>query len=175
MYSARLYSLFFFTVFTLTVFGNKIHAQSQHIVGATTLEEISEKDNIFQIYMDRYQPEEAAVEFLKSVEDSVSLLVFIGTWCRESKKYIPGLIKTLKAADSPFISLKYVGVDEQKKIPETFLKTFEIEYIPTVVVMKGREEIGRIEEAPQQLIETDLVEVLKGKGKVKVERNPKKR
>lgn len=165
MYSARLYSLFFFTVFTLTVFGNEIHAQSQHVVGATTLEEIAEEDKVFQIYIDRYQPDEDAVEFLKSVEDSVSLIVFIGSWCRESKKYIPGLIKTLEVVDSPYITLKYVGVDEQKKIPETFLKTFQIKYIPTVVVQKGREEIGRIEEAPQQLIEQDLVEVLKTKVK----------
>ncbi|MEX0720136.1 MAG: thioredoxin family protein [Balneolaceae bacterium] len=145
-------------------FNPEIHAQSDPLVGATTLEEISRTEKTFRVYMDRYHPNEDALKHLSSVQDSITLYAFIGTWCRESKKYIPGLVKTLDVAANPFITLKFIGVDAQKKFPETFLKTFDIKYIPTVVVLKGDVEIGRIDEAPQQLIEIELVNILNKNG-----------
>lgn len=130
-------------------------------VGLVTVEEILEQDRIFSIYVDRYEPNMEAMNYLSAQEDSVMLAVFFGNWCRESKKYIPALIKTLKMLESPLIQATYIGVDNEKKYPDSFLKKFDIKYIPTVVVLKGDLEIGRIEEKPQQPIESDLVEILK--------------
>lgn len=137
-------------------------AQSQaDQVGRVTAEEIIDHDRIFSIYVDRYDPDEKAIEYLNSQKDSLTLYIFFGNWCRESKKYIPGLIKTLQSLDSDLIEAIYVGVDDQKKYPESFLNKFDIKYIPTVVVLKGDVEIGRIEEKPQKPIESDLVQIVK--------------
>ncbi|MBD3617297.1 MAG: hypothetical protein HUJ22_12070 [Gracilimonas sp.] len=154
---------------TIVLFGmlnmDFAYGQTSDLTGPVTAEEIVEQDRIFEIYINRYKPDEKAVEYLSTQQDSVTLYVFFGNWCRESKKYIPGLMKSLKLANTSFIQPEYIGVDIQKKIPESFLKKFEIKYIPTVVVLKGDVELGRIEEKPHQLIETDLVQILKGNEK----------
>ncbi|MEX0844330.1 MAG: hypothetical protein WD022_03575 [Balneolaceae bacterium] len=160
MNSARLY--FFIPVLWIGgLISSPLLAQSGDLIGPVTVQEIAEHDRIYDIYMERYQPSEAALEYLATQKDSIKLIIFLGDWCKESKKYLPGLMKTLGLVDSGFIRTEYIGVDPQKKIPKSFLKMYEIKYIPTVVVLKGNVELGRIEEKPHELIETDLVQILK--------------
>lgn len=138
-----------------------VSGQDNDLTGLVTVNEIIENDHIFKIYVDRYNPDEKAIEYLNDFPDSVEVKVFFGNWCRESKKYIPGLVKTFNIADNDRIEVNYIAVDTQKKLPQEFLNMFEIEYIPTVVVLKGNVEAGRIVEKPRELIETDFVEILK--------------
>ncbi|MCH2450638.1 MAG: thioredoxin family protein [Gracilimonas sp.] len=160
MNSARLMILSVIILFGVMIIPATAQSTANQ-VGPVTAEEITDHDRIFSIYVDRYDPDREAIEYLSSQEDSLVLYIFFGNWCRESKKYIPGLIKTLKMLDSDLIEVTYIGVDEQKKYPESFLNKFDIKYIPTVVVLKGGFEIGRIEEKPQRPIESDLVQILK--------------
>ncbi|HET8866170.1 MAG TPA: thioredoxin family protein [Gracilimonas sp.] len=134
---------------------------SEDLVGIVTAQQIIDHDRIFRIYVNRYEPENEVVDYLQTQKDSLTLNIFFGNWCRESKKYIPGLMKLLQVVDSDLIEVKYIAVDFEKKNPDLFLNEFDIKYIPTVVVLKGNVEIGRIEEKPHQLIETDLVQILK--------------
>ena len=159
MNSARCLSITVVLLFMVMAVG-KVHAQSSEILGPVSKEEIIANDRIYDIYIKRYEPEEEALQYLATYQDSVKLLVFMGSWCRESKKYIPGLMKTVQLANNNVIALEYIGVDQQKKYPEELLKKFDIEYIPTIVVLKGNKEVGRIIEKPHQLIETDLVQIL---------------
>jgi len=159
MNSARCLSITVVLLFMVMAVG-KVHAQSSEILGPVSKEEILANDRIYEIYINRYTPDSASVNYLSAYPDSVTLIVFMGSWCRESKKYIPGLMKTLELAESEFIITEYIAVDQQKKIPQIFLKEFEIKYIPTVVVLKGNKELGRIVEKPRQLIETDLIQIL---------------
>lgn len=148
-------------LFFLCINPAQVKAQSSNLTGEISQQQILEHDRLFEIHMNRYEPDEEAVSYLQTFTDTVDLVVFMGGWCRESKKYLPGLLKTLEQVDSPYIKTKFIGVDEEKKIPQSFLKKFNIEYIPTVVVLKGNNETGRIEEKPQLLIESDLVRILK--------------
>ena len=72
-------------------------------------------------------------------------------------------MKSLREADAKNIHVEYVGVNAQKNSPESFLNMHQIKYIPTVVVLKGDKEIGRIVEEPQQPIELELMEILEGR------------
>ncbi|WP_421773161.1 thioredoxin family protein [Gracilimonas sp.] len=137
-----------------------LKAQQQDLTGPVTKEEILANDRIYDIYIGRYKPDQEAVEYLSTYQDSVQLMVFVGSWCRESKKYIPGLMKILELAKAGNIGVQYIAVDRQKKFPKSFLNKFDIKYIPTVLVLKGTTEVGRIEEKPHRLIETDLVQIL---------------
>ncbi len=159
MNSAREILLAAILVFGL-LWPETMKAQKQDLVGPVTKEEILANDHIYDIYIDRYKPDEEAVGYLSAYQDSVQLMVFVGSWCRESKKYIPGLMKTLELAKAENIGVQYISVDRQKKFPESFLNKFDIKYIPTVLVLKGTTEVGRIVEKPHQLIETDLVQIL---------------
>lgn len=136
-------------------------AQDEVLIGTLSLSEIIENDPVFEIYIDRYQPNEEAVSYLSNYQDSVEVIVFFGSWCRESKKYIPRLVKTMQLVGNEKIQFRIIGVDVQKKVPAKFLNMHQIEYIPTVVVLKGNAELGRIVEEPRERIETDLVEILR--------------
>jgi hypothetical protein len=74
-------------------------------------------------------------------------------------------MKSLELANSKFIKTAYIGTDRKKKNPEKFLNQFNIKYIPTVVVLKGNKEVGRIEEKPLLPIEADVVQILIGRRK----------
>ena len=153
-------TLFILIVGCVAMTSSVVLAQSQELIGPVSREEILANDRIYGIYLDRYEPEKKAVEYLSAYRDSAKLMVFVGSWCRESKKYIPGLMKTLDVSGTKNIDVQYIAVDREKKFPESFLKMFNIKYIPTVLVLKGNKELGRIEEKPHQLIETDLVQIL---------------
>lgn len=135
-------------------------AQSD-LIGAVSEEQILESDHLFKIHTQRYKPDSDALKYLNSYEDSLSLNIFFGFWCRESKKYLPGLVKTLSQTTLKKMDVNYIGVDAEKKFPDSFLKLYNIKYIPTVVILRGNEEVGRIEDAPSQPIEIELVEILK--------------
>jgi thiol-disulfide isomerase/thioredoxin len=159
MNSARwILGVVFFSLGTVNFY--QILAQDAELIGSLTLSEIIENDPIFEIYMDRYQPEENSMTYLRNYQDSVEVVVFYGSWCRESRKYLPGLVKTLHEAGNDRVKVRYIGVDRKKKFPEEFLNKHQIKYIPTVVVLKGNAETGRIVEKPRERIETDLVEIL---------------
>jgi thiol-disulfide isomerase/thioredoxin len=162
MNSARV-SFFIFNVIVLALVSFEAVSQNKdgQLIGEVTSDQILESNRIFKVYVERYEPEPKAVEFIKSMNGNYSIVVFFGSWCRESTKYIPGLVKTFRLVDNDQISIKYIGVDEQKKIPTEFLKLFDIEYIPTVVVLKDSKELGRIVDRPQLPIETELVQILK--------------
>lgn len=152
--------VFFLFLFTATLWVSPAAAQSASNTGIIEMHTILERDRIYRIYADRYTPDSEALKKLNAIEDSVQLKVFFGNWCKESKKYIPGLIKTLQELNTRNIQAEFIAVDAQKKFPKAFLKKFDIKYIPTVVVLKGTVEAGRIEEIPQYLIETELVHIL---------------
>lgn len=160
MSGTRQPALFFLFFFIATPLVSPAVAQDISDTGTVEMDSILEQDRIYRIYADRYTPDSEALKKLNAIEDSVQLKVFFGSWCRESKKYIPGLIKTLQELNTAYIQAEFIAVDAQKKFPKAFLKKFDIKYIPTVVVLKGTVEAGRIEEIPQYLIETELVHIL---------------
>ncbi|MFP8489713.1 thioredoxin family protein [Gracilimonas sp. Q87] len=163
MNSARV-SFFIFLLIGFSVLWSE-EAMSQdvqdNLIGEVTLDQIIENSRIFKVYVDRYEPDPRDIEYLSSLNGDYSIVVFFGSWCRESTKYTPGLVKTLNLVNNDQIEVTYVGVDEQKKFPNEFLKLFDIKYIPTVVVLKDGNEYGRIVERPQLPIETELVQILK--------------
>ncbi|WP_185957210.1 TlpA family protein disulfide reductase [Gracilimonas mengyeensis] len=134
---------------------------SAQLIGEVTKEQILKSDRIYEIYFNRYQPENEAVEYLQALQDSISIYVFWGSWCPESKKQVPRLIKTLDRAGNENINAHYIGTDAQKKFPKEFLKKFDIKYIPTVMVLKSQLEVGRIDQKPNIPIEKALIQVLK--------------
>ena len=138
-----------------------VQAQSKDLVGPVTKEQILDSERIYEIYMKRYTPDSAAVEYMATLDESLEVIVFLGSWCPESKKYIPRLMKALEVSSSEHINVKYVGVDAQKKSPKEFLKKHQIKYIPSVVVLKGDIEVGRLAKKPQEPIELEFVEILK--------------
>lgn len=107
-----------------------------------------------------YIPDTAAVAFLRRNLKSVSMLVFLGTWCDDSRFLIPRLSKTLKLSDYRLQQARVYGVDRAKQTTDGESKTYNVTKAPTIILMMGDKEIGRIVETVPVSIEKSLVEIL---------------
>jgi hypothetical protein len=111
-----------------------------------------------------YQPNAQAVDAIKSNDKDTTLTLAFGTWCPDSKNYVPRLLKALRAAGNAKIQLKLIGIDNQFREPVTVVQPLRITNVPTVIVERGGREIGRIVETPSaSTMEEDLAAILSGK------------
>lgn len=93
-----------------------------------------------------YTPDASAVAALKGAKDSVYILAFGGTWCGDTKFILP---KFFALADASGISpdhITLVGVDHNKKTVQHLSETFNITNVPTFIVLKNGQELGRVVE-----------------------------
>lgn len=108
-----------------------------------------------------YKPNAAAVSVMKEVKDTVQLMVFIGTWCEDSHIVFPQLLKLLNEAGFNYNRLTVIGVDRKKTTLGSLCEALGVNKAPTIVVMKGGKEIGRVEEfGSSGMYDKDLGEVL---------------
>ncbi|MBY5993548.1 thioredoxin family protein [Ferrimonas balearica] len=110
-------------------------------------------------YLD-YQVDSAALAPLKGYDQATEITVIVGTWCGACHEHTPAFIKIMKALNNEHIAVRYVGVDKQGDAGGVDLSGLSYQSIPTFIVSRGGEEIGRIAGAPEQSLEADLVKIL---------------
>lgn len=106
--------------------------------------------------------QKAVGELKKNKINSYNLIVFMGTWCEDSHRDFPRLMKILEAVKYPNGRLTIIAVNRKKESPTGDESKYNISKVPTIIVEKYGKEIGRIIEMPTSgYIERDLVEILK--------------
>ncbi len=94
--------------------------------------------------------------------NSYNIIVFLGTWCGDSKRNFPRLMKILEETKFPESKLQIIGVNRQKQAPDGEEVKYNIRHVPTIIVEKYGKEIGRITEEPETgFIEKDLLNIIK--------------
>jgi thiol-disulfide isomerase/thioredoxin len=110
---------------------------------------------------DTYKPDSNDIKYLRKYLPSYSLITFIGTWCDDTHKLLPRLEKILTITSFPTEHYTMFGVDREKKAKYVENRLYSIENVPTIIVFKGHQEIGRIVETVKKSIEADLVDIIK--------------
>lgn len=90
----------------------------------------------------------------------LKIIAFMGTWCHDSNREIPRLLRVVEElgiADQ----LELYGVDVNKTSAKGKEKSYKIRKTPTIIFMRDGKEIGRILEEPEVSFEQNLVEILK--------------
>lgn len=101
-------------------------------------------------------------ELKKEKLNAYNITVFLGTWCSDSKKNFPRLMKILDATDFPKNKLHIIAVNRKKQSPNGEEVKYNITHVPTVIVEKYGKEIGRITEEPESgYLEKDLANIIK--------------
>jgi thiol-disulfide isomerase/thioredoxin len=93
-----------------------------------------------------FTPNADVVKQYAAAKDSVSFIVFGGTWCDDTKHLLPNFIATADAAGLPASHLTLIGVDRDKKTLFNLSEAFNVTLVPTIIVMKRGKEIGRVVE-----------------------------
>ncbi|MBV9492732.1 MAG: HEAT repeat domain-containing protein [Acidobacteria bacterium] len=108
-----------------------------------------------------YKPDESLLEYMAtSIKPDDHLEVYLGTWCDDSQREIPKLLKILDILRDKFhreLPTTYVAVDKSKEQPANLLAGKHVQKVATIIYYRGDQEVGRIEERPTGLIEDDLL------------------
>jgi len=130
----------------------------------------------FQPIPGMYQPAENAVQLLRGYDAPVTVLIFFGNWCSDSKRELPRFFAALDLANNKNFSAKLFGLDRTKKDSTGFAEAFKIEKVPTFIFLRGKrdfaangqvlneqtkDELGRITETPTASLEQDWLNILK--------------
>lgn len=113
-----------------------------------------------------YEPDSLLIPKIKELLRGKTLQIFLGTWCGDSRREVPRMLKILAAAgfDSSKLQLVFVNntPEQYKKSPGHEEQGKNIVRVPTLIVYKGKTEIGRFIEYPKESIEKDLFKILQG-------------
>ena len=111
--------------------------------------------------VDLYDPDKVWTKkirrYLKKNEE-VSLIVFFASWCGDSQEHMPDFIKLVHQTKMKKVS--FYALNRNKTMPGMDMEKYVIEYVPTFIVYRGGQEIGRIVESPDLSLEQDLWKIL---------------
>jgi len=108
-----------------------------------------------------YKPNAECVTNLTAVKDTIQLMVFVGTWCEDSQIVFPQLLKMLDQVGFNMNRLTVIGIDRQKTTLGSLTQALGVTKAPTIMVLKGGKEIGRVEEFGKYgIYDKELAEVL---------------
>jgi len=119
----------------------------------------------FKANYDSYVVDSFTCNFIRPLLAGKSITIFMGTWCGDSKREVPRVLKMLDCCDFPMNELKLVMVGNNdslyKKSPQHEETGKNIVRVPTVIVEQKGAEIGRIIEFPITSLEKDLLAILR--------------
>lgn len=109
-----------------------------------------------------YEPDSLAIRRIaeKAKSPSITFLLFGGSWCGDSRDGIPKIFKIFRAAGIPLERTTLYGVDRKKRESTGTAEKFQIKRVPTLVVLRSGQEVGRIVEVPAVSWEKDLEALL---------------
>lgn len=129
--------------------------------GITTFPEFKE---MFDPLYASYAPDSTMVTEIKPLLKNTHIKIIFGTWCGDSKVYVPHFFKLLDAADYSGKNVDIIAVDGHKKAENGLVDSLDIQRVPTFIVYNEKnKELGRIIEHPTTTLEADLLDILKRK------------
>ncbi|MEM8928797.1 MAG: thioredoxin family protein [Bacteroidota bacterium] len=118
----------------------------------------------FHTNFDAYSVDTKLVKLFETKLRKHEILLFLGTWCGDSKREVPRILKILEAADFPKEQLRIVALDRRKDRYKKGLygeeKGWNIKRVPTLILLKNGTEVNRIVERPVDTLEEDLLAIL---------------
>jgi thiol-disulfide isomerase/thioredoxin len=100
------------------------------------------------------------VEMIRQANSGVHVLVFLGTWCSDSKREVPRFLRIVDAAGISMDRITLYALDRKKASPEGVEARYGIERVPTFIFLKKESELGRIVETPRTTLEGDILAIL---------------
>ena len=118
------------------------------------------KEPSFDWMQTAYKTHKKAMKVLKADLHKYKVLVFMGTWCGDSKDLLPQLYKVLTEAGYPMANVTMYGVDRTKAVANGANEIYKITNVPTIILIDTEREIGRVTETVNKNIETDLAGII---------------
>jgi len=155
-----------FNPFLLMILLAVSSSAQDNITGKTSKDEIlkSAHSSWFTDGYRSYNPKPKTIEELKHIfeKNEFQVNVYFGTWCSDSQREVPKLIKLLEKSQFNLKNLNLVGVDRDKVIPdisEEKQEELNVFNVPTIIVYEDGKEINRFVEYARESLERDLLKI----------------
>lgn len=112
----------------------------------------------FNKQYEKYIPKVQKID--KSLLNQITIKIFMGTWCHDSKREVPRFYKILNTLNYDQTNLQIVGLNKDKKGYFNDYSYLNIKNTPTFIFFKNDEEIGRIIERPKGSLELQIQNIL---------------
>ena len=110
-----------------------------------------------------YSPDtETLVRLINAMAPEYTYVIVMGSWCPDSRREVPRMIKVLDEAGVPSSNIQIYSVDRKLRAKHTPVKQLNIQKVPTLIVSMNGHETGRIIESPKDSVEQDLLHILSG-------------
>ncbi len=109
-----------------------------------------------------YSVDSVRAERIRKEWRNASVIVFLGTWCSDSKREVPRFMKIAATAGVGEKRVTLYGLDRMRRSPKGFEQDYGIRLVPTFIFLRDGKEVGRIVESPKRSLEEDTAEILGG-------------
>jgi hypothetical protein len=106
-----------------------------------------------------YQPNPAALAQLAQIKEPVRLRIYFGTWCSICTNAMPRLMKVLDGLPKAALEVEYYGLPQERDA-DTEPARMKLQGLPTAIVYRQGQEVGRIEGKAWQQPEIALRAIL---------------
>ena len=134
----------------------------QYLRGHFTVEEFLDSAQWKVKIDEKYEPKDKWMDSINTqVKGDHDVRMYVGTYCPDSKKWVPRLLKMRE--ELPLGNIDVISVDTTKKDVEGLAEADNLEKIPTFIFYKNGKEVGRIVEKPKGRLEKAIFVTLKNK------------
>jgi rhodanese-related sulfurtransferase len=130
------------------------------LVGKITKEDLHREFPVFREKAESYSPKTEIVEKIREGNQQTSVVLFLGTWCKDSISEAPKFLKIYDLAANPNLSLEIYAVDRKKKDGLGMAERFKLERVPTMIFLRDGKEMSRIVEYPKKSMEEDFLRIV---------------
>ena len=160
----NLYTLIF-TLITLVALAQN----NKSLIGKMEIEELKNSQHS-EWFMNNYKPYEPQDQKLKQFKndlpkDDFKFEIFFGTWCPDSHREIPRVVKIFEYVGIEKDKYDLIGVNRFKDLPEAYANRSEeikLNRVPTLIFYKNGKEVNRYVEFAQVSLLDDLLLIVQG-------------
>ena len=127
--------------------------------GAITTDVLLSDYDKFNEQYKAFTPTEQDIALMQKLEGK-ELIVLFGTWCHDSEREVPRLIKLLDESKVQLASIEYVAVGYNKQDDAGIAQANDLQYTPTFIVKQNGKELVRVIEKPTGTLAQDLTKGL---------------
>lgn len=109
-----------------------------------------------------YNVDSVSAEKIKEDINDVELTIVMGSWCSDSRRWVPEFFKIMDFIKYPSDSITIICVDRDMHGRKDETGGLNIKKVPTFIFFKNNKELGRIIEEPKVSIEKDILKILNG-------------
>lgn len=143
---------------------NSEEVQQPLLIGKFTKEDLQKPpyDSWFKSEYENFKPTSGVMTTIENNISNYEIVAIMGSWCGDSKREIPKLLKILDETGYDLSNLTMIGVDRNKVSPERLEESYDLDRVPSIIFLQNGIEINRFVEYPRETIEEDIAKIVSG-------------